>query len=117
MAEVVDVVADAVHAAGALHRLAAQVAFALRKARAASVDSTFLVPFDEGLRSLGCALRPSASVQPDANLRSARPDVSAMAKLLAVLAGGIGQQPLLLQQLLLQPPLGEVVGVADDPSS
>jgi len=76
----------AAFAVGGVHRLAARLGFALRLARADSVDQAFLAPLVSALALIGQAVRPTAASPPAVALLRARPEVQVATSFLAALA-------------------------------
>ena len=74
---------DVIGAAGAAHRFASRLGYALRHGEAEGVDSAFLSPVRDVLQLVGTALRPSAA----RHASRARPDVQQLMAMLASLAG------------------------------
>mmetsp|Transcript_35531 Transcript_35531/g.115048 ORF Transcript_35531/g.115048 Transcript_35531/m.115048 type:complete len:521 (+) Transcript_35531:58-1620(+) len=83
----------AAFAVGGVHRLAARLGFALRLARADSVDQAFLAPLVSALALIGQAVRPTAALQPAVALQRARPEVQVVASFLVALASRGGGSP------------------------
>mmetsp|Transcript_35528 Transcript_35528/g.115031 ORF Transcript_35528/g.115031 Transcript_35528/m.115031 type:complete len:522 (+) Transcript_35528:58-1623(+) len=83
----------AAFAVGGVHRLAARLGFALRLARADSVDQAFLAPLVSALAIIGQAVRPTAALQPAVALQRARPEVQVVASFLVALASRGGGSP------------------------
>jgi hypothetical protein len=81
-----DGAAEAILAAGALHRFAARLGFALRAAKDEGVSDVLVDPLVTLLQKIGDTCRPAKAASPAVALRGARPEVQLITSLLAKLA-------------------------------
>jgi hypothetical protein len=104
-----DAASEAIRAAGALHRYAARLGFAMRAARDEGVAEALMEPLATLHHLVGDTCRPAKASPPSVALRGARPEVQHMVAMLAEIAGGPGLaspvgavDPLLLDHPWLQ---------------